>query len=298
LINHSFIESAWRIVDGSHQLVDVLKSSFQSNGGSLLMGSKAIKLSGDKEAIRGVLLENGNYIEGKYFIAGMHPDQVLGMVEPGTIRPAFSSRIRGLDDTMGMFTVYLVFRKNSFPYMNHNFYHFNQDNTWVASDYRVSQWPQNYLFMNTATTGSATYAESGSVITYMNFNELQKWEHTFTGDRGDDYLAFKEARAEKLLDALEKQFPGIRKTIAAWYTSTPLTWRDYTGTRAGSAYGILKDYNRPLESMIMPRTKIRNLLLTGQNTNVHGILGVTISSVVTCSELIDSRYLIQKIKNA
>jgi all-trans-retinol 13,14-reductase len=298
LINHSFIESAWRVVDGSHKLVDILKSNFQSHGGSILMGSKAIKLSGDKEAIRGVLLENGNFVEGKYFIAGMHPDQVLGMVEPGMIRPAFTSRIRGLDDTMGMFTVYLVFRKNAFPYMNHNFYHFNQDNTWVASDYRVSQWPQNYLFMNTATSGSTTYAESGSVITYMDIHELQQWEHTFTGDRGDDYLAFKEARAEKLLDALEKQFPGIRKTIAAWYTSTPLTWRDYTGTRAGSAYGILKDYNRPLESLIMPRTKIRNLFLTGQNTNVHGILGVTISSVVTCSELVDSRYLIQKIKNA
>jgi all-trans-retinol 13,14-reductase len=298
LINHSFIESAWRIVDGSHQMVDILRSSFQSNGGSVLMGSKAIKLSGDKEAILGVLLENGNFIEGKYFIAGIHPDQVLGMVEPGTIRPAFASRIRGLDNTMGMFTVYLVFKKNSFPYMNHNFYHFNQDNTWVASDYRVSQWPQNYLFMNTATSGSAAYAESGSVITYMDFHELQKWEHTFTGNRGDDYLAFKEARAEKLLDALEKQFPGIRNKVAAWYTSTPLTWRDYTGTRAGSAYGILKDYNHPLESMIMPRTKIRNLFLTGQNTNVHGILGVTISSVVTCSELIDSRYLIHKIKNA
>jgi len=82
------------------------------------------------------------------------------------------------------------------------------------------------------------------------------------------------------------------------YTSTPLTWRDYTGTRAGSPYGILKDHNRPLESMILPRTKIRNLFLTGQNTNIHGILGVTISSVVTCGELIDIRYLVRKIRQS
>jgi all-trans-retinol 13,14-reductase len=79
------------------------------------------------------------------------------------------------------------------------------------------------------------YAESGSVITYMDFNELKRWENTFTGDRGDDYLAYKDAKAETLLDAVEKQFPGIRNSIAARYTSTPLTWRDYTGTRAGSA---------------------------------------------------------------
>jgi all-trans-retinol 13,14-reductase len=298
LINHSFIESAWRVVGGSHQMVDILKTNLESNGGRILLGSKAVKLTGDKDGITGVLLENGDLVEGNNFIAGMHPEQILGMVEPGMIRPAYISRIRGLEDTMGMFTVYLVFKKNVFPYMNHNFYHFNQDNTWIASDYRVSEWPQNYLFMNTATKSSVTYAESGSVIAYMGFDELKKWEHTFTGNRGDDYLAFKQEKGEILLGALEKQFPGIRNAIEAWYTSTPLTWRDYTGTRAGSAYGILKDYNRPLESMIMAKTKIRNLFLTGQNTNVHGILGVTISSVVTCSELIDSQYLIHKIRNA
>jgi len=298
LINHSFIESAWRVVDGSHQLVNVLKSNILANGGSVFTGSKVVRLTGKNNVIEGAHLENGNFEEGKYFIAGIHPQQVLSMVEPGMIRKAFFARINGLDDTMGMFTVYIVFRKNTFPYMNHNFYHFNQDNTWIASDYRISQWPQNYLFMNTATSGAGTYAESGSVITYMHFDEVRKWEKTFTGHRGDDYLAFKRAKGELLLNEVEKQFPGLRKNIDAWYTSTPLTWRDYTGTRAGSAYGILKDYNRPLESIIMPRTKISNLYLTGQNTNVHGILGVTISSLVTCAELIDFRYLIQKIRNA
>ena len=142
------------------------------------------------------------------------------------------------------------------------------------------------------------YAKSGSVITYMNYSEVKKWEHTFTGNRGDDYLAFKEEKAEVLLDAVEKQFPGIRNQIQAYYTSTPLTWRDYTGTRAGSAYGVLKDFNRPLESLILPRTHIPNLFLTGQNNNVHGILGVTISSVVTCSEMIDGNYLVNKIKSS
>jgi all-trans-retinol 13,14-reductase len=298
LINHSFIESAWRVAGGSHQLVNVLVSNIKSNGGTILTGSKAMKLKGEKNLIRGVELENGNYVEGKQFIAAMHPDQVIGIVEPGMMRKAFASRIRGLEDTMGMFTLYLVFKKNTFPYLNHNFYNYNQDNVWVASDYKVSQWPQNYLLMTSPDSGPGGYAESGSVITYLGFDELKRWEHTFTGDRGEDYLEFKDQKAEILLDAVEKQFPGIRNTLAARYTSTPLTWRDYTGTRAGSAYGILKDCNRPIESMVLPRTKIPNLFLTGQNTNVHGILGVTISSVVTCGELIDIKYLVRKIRQA
>jgi len=298
LINHSFIESAWRLNGGSHQLVNALTATIRANGGTILTDAKVTELAGQEDIIRGATLENGEFIEGKYFIAGIHPCHILDIVEPGMFRKAFGTRINGLENTMGMFTLYIVFKKNTVPYRNNNFYHFNQDNTWIPSDYQLSKWPQNYLYMTTASTSSSQFAASGSVITYMDFSELSQWEHTFTGHRGEDYLAFKQAKAEKLLDSVEMQFPGIRDQIDSMYTSTPLTWRDYTGTRAGSAYGILKDYNRPLESMILPRTKIRNLFLTGQNTNIHGILGVTISSVVTCGELIDIRYLVKKIRQS
>jgi all-trans-retinol 13,14-reductase len=297
LINNSFIESAWRITDGSHNMVNVLADNMIANGGTIIRSQKAEKLILDHHKAAFVQLSNGEKIPGKWFIAGMHPAQVLEMVEPGTFRKTYSNRIRGLGDTMGMFTLYLVFKKNTVPYARHNFYHYNQNNVWVASDYHPQHWPQNYLFMNTATSDGEQYARSASVITYMDFNEVKKWEHTFTGDRGQDYLDFKEARAQILLSAVEKQFPGIRNDILAYYTSTPLTWRDYTGTRAGSAYGVIKDFNRPLESLILPRTQIPNLLLTGQNTNVHGILGVTISAFVTCSEVVDLPSLMRKVNN-
>ena len=152
--------------------------------------------------------------------------------------------------------------------------------------------------MPTATSKSDSYAESASVITYMDYHELTQWKDTFTGNRGEDYERFKNEKSTMLLEALEKQFPGIKSCVDACYSSTPLTWRDYTGTRAGSAYGILKDFNRPIESFILPRTKIPNLFLTGQNTNVHGILGVTISSVITCGEIMDINYLVKKVRDA
>jgi all-trans-retinol 13,14-reductase len=220
------------------------------------------------------------------------------MIEPGKIKKAFLTRIKNLENTMGMFTVYIVFKKETFPYLNHNFYHFNQDNVWVAGQYSPKKWPQNYLLMTTATSTSVSYADCCSIITYMDYNELRQWEDTSVDNRGEAYVEFKKQKAEKLLCFVEQQFPGIRSCIDAYYTSTPLTWRDYTGTRAGSAYGILKDFNRPLESFILPKTKISNLFFTGQNINIHGILGVTISSVLTCAELVDIKSLINKIRSA
>jgi all-trans-retinol 13,14-reductase len=298
LINNSFIDSAWRIADGSHQLVNILTGNIVSGGGTIILKQLVEKLVTEDGKVSHAILSNGEKIYGKNFIANIHPAQVLKMVNPGSFRKSYYTRIDSLEDTMGMFTVYLVFKKNSFPYYNSNFYHYNQDSVWVASGYDHSKWPQNYLFMPTSMSGGEEFAQSGSIITYMDYKELTRWENTFTGNRGDDYLEFKQKKAEQLLDAVQKQFPGLRNHIETYYTSTPLTWRDYTGTRAGSAYGIQKDYHRPIESLILPRTHVPNLFLTGQNNAVHGILGVTISAVVTCSELIDGNYLMSKIKSS
>jgi len=298
LINNSFIESAWRVVDGSHLMINILADNITGNGGIIKKSVKAVKFTTDTSELKSVITDTGEEIEGKYFISNTHPEQLLTMIERLKISSAFSYRINTLGDTIGIFTMYLVFKKNSFPYLNYNFYNHNQENTWTAGDYHPEKWPQMYALMPTASSKSDSYAESASVLTYMQFSELEKWKNTSTGKRGDDYKEFKKMKCELLLNSMEKQFPGITSCVEAFYSSTPLTWRDYTGTRAGSAYGLLKDFNKPIESIILPRTKIPNLFLTGQNINIHGILGVTISSVLTCGEIVNIRELINNIRNA
>ncbi len=59
-----------------------------------------------------------------------------------------------------------------------------------------------------------------------------------------------------------------------------------------------EDYKEPLKTFITPRTKVNNLFLTGQNLNLHGVLGVTVSSVVTCTEILGDPDLISKIAKA
>jgi hypothetical protein len=50
-----------------------------------------------------------------------------------------------------------------------------------------------------------------------------------------------------------------------------------------------------MHSHLSPKTRIKNLYLTGQSLNMHGILGVTISAIITCSEILGKDYLIDKI---
>ena len=97
---------------------------------------------------------------------------------------------------------------------------------------------------------------------------------------------------------MEKIFPGFRSKIDRLYSSSPLTIRDYFGTKDGANYGTIRDCRHLAASLIAIRTKINNLLLTGQNINLHGILGVPITAIATCGELLGLEFLLGKINKS
>jgi len=166
---------------------------------------------------------------------------------------------------------------------------------WKASKYRTNDWPSQYMLLTPENSASSEYADTMIIMSYMRFGEVKRWENTSIGQRGSDYLNFKQEKAELLLDLVNQKFPGIRKHISAYHTSTPLTLRDYTGSRKGSMFGVLRQSDDPYKTRISARTRIPNLFFTGQNTIMHGILGVTIGSVATCGEIIGLKYLIERI---
>ena len=62
-------------------------------------------------------------------------------------------------------------------------------------------------------------------------------------------------------------------------------------------YGIAKDIQLGPMARVHHRTRIPNLLLTGQNINSHGILGVLVGTMVTCGELLTSEEIFNQVVN-
>ncbi len=144
------------------------------------------------------------------------------------------------------------------------------------------------------------WAEGMTFLTYMKFSEVEAWKDTFNtvaneNDRGESYEAFKTRKTNRFLEVIELKFPGITDCIQSIHTSTPLSYRDYIGGQNGNMYGYDKDSNNPLKTFIPTKTKLDNLYVTGQSVNMHGVLGVTIGAVLTCSEILGKEYLIKKI---
>ena len=300
LVINSYTESAWRCVDGGAQIAHLLIKKIKRTGGIVKNHSEVCKFLFENQVATGVELTNGKQYFAKTFISNAHPELTLDMIGEGKLLKAYTKRIRNLKNTSAIFTLYMVLKPETFPYFNYNYYHYIDDRVWEGTQYDQQTWPPSYALFTGKSSKSDTHSDSIIAMVYMRFEEVQQWADTFNNvakrsDREESYEQFKTRKAELLIDALEKKFPNIRDCIASYYTSTPLTYRDYIGTKDGSMYGIAKDHKSPFRSLLSPRTKIPNLFLTGQNLVMHGILGVTISAVKTCTAILGYDYLMDKI---
>ena len=119
----------------------------------------------------------------------------------------------------------------------------------------------------------------------------------FPEQRGEDYKAFKMEKAKQLLEFIKSHGIDFTDHIETMYTTTPLSYRDFTGTCDGSAYGIIKDYKCPQIGFVSTGPNWETYF-SGQNLNVHGALGVTLTSIITCGELLGHEYLAKRIGHA
>ena len=288
---HAFImdfynQSAYRIVGGSDQVAASLVKTIGRYGGQVLTRSKATKIVCDDTHATHVEVNGEKLLEADIVISDTHPMRTLELLDTNLIRPAFRKRINAIPQTVGGFSVYLRFKDGEVPYMNSNFYGYIQDSPWGCEQYDEASWPKGYLYMHLCHEPLPKFAKTGVILSYMQMADVERWKGTRVGRRGDDYEAFKREKAERLITAVEREFPGLRDKLEDYYTSTPLTYQDYTGTEGGSMYGIAKDVSLGAACRVPHRTKVPNLLQTGQNINSHGILGVIVGTIVTCTEIL------------
>ncbi|KAF2511287.1 phytoene desaturase family protein [Flavobacterium foetidum] len=298
---NSYIQSSWRCINGGSQITKQLLKQLKKYGGEFFKYKEVIRLNVKDNQVVSVDLKDGTQVAGSLFISNIEPKTTLKMAGEENFRKAFFNRVQDLEDVISAFSLYIVFKPESFKYINHNFYHFkNSSDVWTAQEYDENSWPKSYMASMNASKNEEIWAEGMTFLTYMKYKDVEPWADTFNttseeSDRGQSYEDFKNRKTAKFLDEIEIRFPGIRDCIKSIHTSTPLSYRDYIGGHNGNMYGYVKDSNNPMKTMIPVKTKLENLYLTGQSTNMHGVLGVTIGAVNTCSEIVGKEYLVNKI---
>lgn len=302
MVLNSYIESSWRCVDGGSQIARLLVKQIRKEGGVIFKQKEVDQFLFDGNNIKAVQLTTGNTLNCKHVISSAHPQQLSRFVrnEGGRLRKAYLNRIQRTKATPAIFSVHYTLKPNTVKYINSNYYNNKTIDVWNTIENNAKDWPSTYLALTPKTSTSAIYADSLSAMCYMEYDEVKAWENSFNTvsnqfSRGVDYEAFKEEKASMLLTQLYKKFPQLKGNVLNMYASTPLSFRDYIGCPTGSLYGFERNYNDPMRTALAVQTRIPNLRLTGQNVNIHGILGVTVSAVLACTELVDREKLLTDI---
>jgi len=282
--NNSFVQGSYRLKGDGNLIVDSLIDSIRGFGGEVLCNAGVEELIEKEGKLVAARCANGEVYEGDIFISNAHPAVTCDLVKESTkLKKVYRNRIARLENTYGMYTVSLVLKPGQLKYFNWNQYIYKQANVW---DYYKEEGPVSGILISCRVPEEGDDARIIDILTPLPWDKIQQWENSTIGHRGDDYKALKERLADECTLLAEQFIPGLRNMVEARYSSTPLTYRDYTLTPNGSAYGVRKDYHNPMMTLLSAKTPIPNLLLTGQSLTLHGLLGVTMTSLFTVAEII------------
>ena len=266
----SYLFSAWRLKHHGAHMADVCASRLAALGGNLRTGQTVERIRTENGRVVGVTLASGEQLDAPTIIAAIHPKTVIGLLDPNNVKPSYRRRIMGLIDTASMVGVHALVPADKYPAIPHNIFSIQTEPDGAIGDLiylqlRSSSRPEQNLL---------TLLTSG-------YDSLwQAWEHTTSGRRGADYIAAKDQLAQRIVADIEKRtgsFSGLQ--IIDVYT--PLSFRDWSASPLGSAYGVMRSTHQLMSAAVLNRTSLNGLYLAGQSVLAPGVLGTILGSLTT-----------------
>ena len=283
-INASFILSAYRLRGGGMSVANKLAESIKGFGGEVITDAEVTRLVENNGVVDSLEISNHEPISANIIIADIHPTQFIRIAsDTSFVRKIYKKRILALHNSFGMFTANIALKPGKIKYLNRNVYIHESNDVWTEGLQTASENPRCCLVSFAVPKDGEEYASNIDLLTPMLWSDVSEFAGTTVMRRPDAYNELKENKAAQLVELANRYIPGLKDAVDHIYTSTPLTYADYTGTQDGAAYGITKDFNKLAYTLLTPLSPIPNVYFTGQNLNLHGILGVSMTSLFSCA---------------
>ncbi len=295
LLSILHLGGTFQFIGGSLQLAETLKKVIESAGGQVVANAEVEHIEVEDHHVSRVMTKDGTAYQADSYVSDVPLFVLMRLVDDGAFPTAFKKRVAEIPETTSSFKVFIKFKDQTFPYLNRaSFYLSNYKNTNIL---QIKHWPQSLMYITPPIEHQGEFAETMVIITEMSFDQVRQWENTCSGHRGEDYENWKQTMTDKVLNRMEKLYPDLRNCIEFVFASSPLTIRDYYGNKEGSNYGFQKDSRNLMLSQMSVTTRVKNLFLTGQNVNIHGLCGVSLTAIETAEALVGRNVIVHKINN-
>ena len=125
------------------------------------------------------------------------------------------------------------------------------------------------------------------------WEEVQEFENSTSSSRSSRYEAHKKKISEDMIQQATKKWGGMFDNITTVAIGTPLTIRDELSAPEGCAYGAMHSLDQFTPDI---RTRLPGLLLSGQSTLMTGLVGASISGMISAGEILGLEALWEEIR--
>ncbi len=287
------INGIYTISPSVHCLAEALCDIIIAGGGTIHKNSAVTSIEADNGEVTAIMCDKQRF-KADYYISSISIGALLRIAPPTAFSTAFRKRISTARQCHSAFCLYGILKPHTTPF-NHECYHISRPNSnpWDITNCPPDQWPQNMFMMLRADKDNPQYALEFNIVAPMDYEYVRQWEDTTTGHRPDSYQQWKQRMADRALQVTQDTIGRMETEIIC--TASPLTFRDYNNTTQGSCYGLHASVDNPLLTTLSTRTRLKNLFLTGQDVNYHGMVGTALTAILTSETIVGQNKIVNKI---
>ena len=297
LISCAHIEGTYTFRNGSVGFANLLADVIKAGGGEVRCGEEVTAIKTDGRSVAAVYTTAGCYTADHY-INDMPIARLLELMPTDAFSPAFRHRIESVPYSMSAMTLFIGLKPRTLCYNREAYFSgLTTMNPWQADRCNEADWPNMVFALPSEDKENPGFANTITAICPMSYEYVRQWEDSRTGKRPEKYYRWKKRMTQQALRLIEPigfEVP-LKDAIAFIDAGTPLTIRDYYGTPGGAMYGIHRSSDNPLQSSLSPHTRLSNLLLTGQDVNFHGMVGTSLTAILTAEALVGRNVIVDQI---
>ncbi len=273
VLTGSFLQSTGMFAGGTKSFIDAIQSVLSENNVCIHTHKEVVEIKTEGKKVRQCICADNSVYVADYFLSTLHPQNLFPKIESGLLKTFFRKRIAGLSNTKSAFIINVILKKEKVLFNPYPCFINSGDNS--------------ILFYHSVSAQMGQFSNVLKIMCYDDFYDYETWFDSKTGKRGREYKQYINDKAMQLFNEIDKYLPNFSDFVERFFISSPLTFRDYTDTPEGCAYGLQKNYEDFEQSLIPANTKFDNLFLSGQSINFHGLLGVSITAFRASAMIFD-----------
>ena len=231
-------QKPWFAKNRSHEISLAYDKRIRELGGDIWYNTEVKKIDIKNNAVRGVELKSGEYIECDRVISNLMPHVVFGrMVDPAEVPERDKKAMNARKLAQAAFTVYLGLDASAEEIGLKNYDTFMRYTGDNRAQYLASDSIDTHKDITVTVLTNAHPDAAGKDRAFIQFSKFYTGD-AFENVTEEEYFKIKDRIARECVERYEEVTGcDLQSHIEEMVVATPMTWARYLGTPRGDVYG-------------------------------------------------------------